>query len=245
MKFGRIAFLLVMVWFSTDVQALSCVATQDRIFASCNNGVCDDFLYIREVESYTRCSRRPVIETLPVWGKEVVEFEIKSCDLCAEIGIYELSLRSVAWEDAYPFSNVDEYRVYSEEAGQDRIPPAALKRSTLQSMEELKAEWSLKEKQEYWHMIFLRVLDWVLLLVASALLVLSISWFYRWQKSLVSMKWMILALVIQSLILLIAYISVSEWLWLLIAILGVFIPGIWLFQIVGFISMLRSKRSRV
>ncbi len=142
------------------------------------------------------------------------------------------------------FSNIEEYRLYSERAKQNEYPLGVLNHITGQSTEKLEIEWKLKEKKEYQKMLFFKALDWVSLIIASLCLVYSIIWFYKWQRSLVSLKWVILAVGIQTVIFTIAFASMSTWSMPLIMLLGIFIPGIWLYQIISFINLWWSNRVR-
>lgn len=235
--------LLFVALFSGHVIALSCSPTQDRIFAVCDMGVCKKFLYIVEVNSYSQCSRRPSIEQSPNWVKEVFEFEIHRGGFSADKGIYELTLQSRLWSKSYLFSNIEEYRRYSEKANHNEYPLGVLTRITGQSLEELETEWKLKSKKEYRKMFILKALDWLSLVIASLCLVYSTLCFYKWQQSVISIKWAILAITIQTLIFTIAFVSVSNWSMPLIAFLGIFIPGIWLYQAATFINLWWSNRN--
>ena len=224
--------------------ALSCSPTQDRIFAECDMGDCKGFLYVVEVSSNSRCSRRPSIEQPPVWANDVLEFEIHNSAWSDEKGVYELVLDGRQWSDSYVFSNIEEYRLYSESTKQSEYPLGVLNRIIGQSREELEIEWQLEEKKEYRKMLILKALDWLLLVIASLCLVYSILWFHKWQRSLISIKWVIFAIGIQGVIFTIAFMSMSTWSMLLIMLLGIFIPGIWLYQITTFINLWWSNRPR-
>ncbi len=221
--------------FSSDLKALSCSSAEDRIFAECSNGSCNNFFYVRELVSYTDCSRRPVIEKPPEWTKEVFEFEIQKNDLTSESGVYELLLESRPWPSSYIFSNAEEYRLYSEKSKKDDSLLGTLSHSQ-HSIDELKTEWLLKEKKAYQKMLFFNTLDWLILLIASVLLIYSIIWFHKWHKSLLSSKWFYLSVGVQALILIISFVGIQGWSMPLITILSLFIPGVWLYQIVSVVN---------
>lgn len=235
---------IIVILFPSHVMALSCAPTQDRIFAECDMGVCKSFLYVVEAKSYSQCSRRPSIEKSPNWVKDVFEFEIHRSGFGADKGVYELTLQSSLWSKSYIFSNIEEYRLYSEETKQNEYPLAMLNRINDQSLEELETEWKFKSKKEYRKMFTLKALDWLSLLMASLCLVYSILCFYKWQKSLISVKWAILAISIQALIFTITFVGMSTWSMPLIGFLGIFIPGVWLYQATTFINLWWSNKTR-
>ncbi|KNC67529.1 hypothetical protein AC626_10180 [Pseudoalteromonas rubra] len=176
--------------------------------------------------------------------KEIFEFEIRNSEFRGENGVYEMVLRSRLLSNSYMFSNIEEYRLYSEKTKQNEYPRGVLNRIADQSIEKLETEWKLKEKKGYQKMLFFKVLDWILLIVASILLVYSIIWFFKWQRLLISVKWVIFAITIQVAIFTIAFESMSSWSMSLITLLGIFIPGIWLYQITSFINLWWSNRAR-
>lgn len=241
-KFWLLSIFVIL--FSNDVVALSCTSTQDRVFAECNKGDCKNLLYVVEVSAHSHCSRRPTIEQPPVLVKEIFEFEIRNSEFRGENGVYEMVLRSRLLSNSYMFSNIEEYRLYSEKTKQNEYPRGVLSRIADQSIEKLETEWKLKEKKGYQKMLFFKVLDWILLIVASILLVYSIIWFFKWQRLLISVKWVIFAITIQVAIFTIAFESMSSWSMSLITLLGIFIPGIWLYQITSFINLWWSNRAR-
>lgn len=237
-------FSIVVTLFSNGVLALSCLPTQDRIFAVCDMGVCEDFLYVVEVRSYSQCSRRPSIEQAPAWAKEVFEFEIQARELGDEHGVYELVLDGRSFSNTYIFSNVEEYRLYHDKAKKNGNVLGELNRISDKSRDELEAEWMTKEKNEHRKMVFFKILDWLSLVMASLCLVYSILWFHKWQRSLISSKWVVLAIGIQAVIFSVSFASMSAWSMPLVMLLGIFIPGIWLYQITTFVSLWWSNRSR-
>ncbi len=237
-------FSSFVILFSNGALALSCSPTQDRIYAVCDSGVCETFLYVVEVGSYPKCSRRPSIEQLPSWAKEVFEFELRNSELSDGQGVYELVLDGRSWSRSYIFSNADEYRLYYEKAKQKEFALGELNRISGKSKDELEIEWRLKEKKEYRKMIMFKALDWLSLVIAAICLVFSILWFYKWQRSLISLRWAFLAIGIQAVIFTFAFASMSTWSTQLIMSLGIFIPGIWLYQITTFVSLWWSNRVR-
>jgi hypothetical protein len=186
----RYFILSAVIVFSSDLKALSCWPTEDRIFAECGDGICTNFLYVREVQSYDYCSRRPVIEKPPEWAKEVFEFEIQRNNLTSENGVYELLFDS---RSMHILSNAEKYRLYYKELKQNGSSLGTLSKSLSHSIEELKIKWMSEEKKEYQKMLLFKMLDWLILLIASVLLIYSIVWFHKWQKSLLSIKWMYLS----------------------------------------------------
>ena len=237
-------FSILVILFSNSALASTCSSTQDRIFAVCDMGVCENFLYIVEVGSNSNCSRRPSIEQLPSWAKEVVEFEVHNSELSGEQGIFELVLDGKSWSNAYIFSNADEYRLYYEKAKKNGFPMGELNRISGKSKEELEIEWRLKEKKAYRKMLVFNTLNWLALAVATLCLVYSILWFNKWQRSLISLKWAVLALGMQALIFTISFAGMSTWAMPPVMLLGIFIPGIWLYQITTFLSLWWSTRTR-
>jgi hypothetical protein len=229
--------------FSCELNATSCAPTKDRVFAQCNVGICTSFLYVREVTSYSQCSRRPVIEKPPEWAKEVFEFEIQQNKFTAENGVYELLLEGSLWSQSYIFSNAEKYRLYSEDSKKQGRPIATLGLSVSHSIEELRVEWKSKEKKEYKKMVLFKVLDWLSLFVISVLLVYSVIWFHKWQKALLSIKWMYLSISVQLLICVILFVSENIFTMPLVILLTVFIPGLWLYQIVSCVNSWWIKRS--
>lgn len=229
----RYFILSAVIVFSSDLKATSCWPKKERIFAECSDGSCANFLYVREVQSYDYCSRRPVIEKPPEWSKEVFEFEIQRNNFRSESGVYELLLDSSLM---HIISDTEKYRLYSEESKKNGSPLATLSRSSSHSIDELRIEWMLKETKEYQKMLFFKMLDWLILLIASVLLIYSIVWFHKWQKSLLSIKWMYLSISLQVFIFIITFVSIHDWSMPLIAISSVFIPGIWLYQIVSVVN---------
>ncbi|KAF7783522.1 hypothetical protein PRUB_a3311 [Pseudoalteromonas rubra] len=235
---------IFVILFSNDVVALSCASTQDRIFAECDKGDCKNFLYVIEVNAHSQCSRRPTIEQPSALVKEIFEFEIRNSEYRDERGVYEIALRSVLFSNSYMFSNIEEYRLYSERTKQNEYPRGVLSRIADQSIEKLEIEWKLKEKKGYQRMLFFKFLDWFSLILALILLVYSIIWFIKWQRLLVSVKWVIFSISIQVTIFTIAFASMSTWSMSLITLLGIFIPGIWLYQITSFINLWWLNRAR-
>ena len=237
-------FSILVILFSNSALANTCSSTQDRIFAVCDMGVCENFLYVVEVGSNSKCSRRPSIEQLPSWAKEVVEFEVHNSELSGEQGIFELVLDGKSWSNAYIFSNADEYRLYYEKAKKNGFPLGELNRISGKSKEELEIEWRVKEKKAYRKMLVFNTLNWLALAVATICLVYSILWFNKWQRSLISSKWAVLALGMQAVIFTFSFVGMSTWAMPPVMLLGIFIPGIWLYQITTFLSLWWSTRTR-
>lgn len=230
----RYFILLAVMVFSSGLKATSCWPTKERIFAECSDGSCTNFLYIREIQSYDYCSRRPVIEKPPEWVKEIFEFEIQKNNFRSESGVYELLLDSSLMRI---ISDPEKYRLYSERLEKNDRILATLSRSHDHSIDELRIEWMSKEKKEYQKMLFFKTLNWLTLLIASSvLLIYSIIWFHKWQKSLLSIKWVYLSVGVQALIFIISFVGMQGWSMLLIIFLAVFIPGIWLYQIVSVVN---------
>lgn len=244
MKYICSIFICCIIFFPCVASSLSCAPTEDRVFAKCEMGICSEFLYVREVSSFFQCSRRPVLENPPFWAKEVFELELDKSEYKTGSGVYELLIESSVWARAYVFSNAEEYRLYSEKARENNHQLGVLTRLSDQSMRELEVDWGAKAKREYKKMLFFKALDWASLAIAFLGLICSILWFNKWQETSVSVRWAFLAVLIQALIFLAAFATTSNWSMPLIALLGVFIPGVWLYQITSFVSSWRSRRRR-
>ena len=243
MKFSNWMLSIAIILFSKDGFALSCHSTQDRIFAACEMGVCEPLLYIIEVRSYSQCSRRPSIEPLPSWAKEVFEFEILSRELANEAGIYELLLDGKLGLSSYVFANAEEYRLFSKSAKLKGQLLGQLNQINGKTKEELELEWRLYESNAFRKLTIFWVLHWLSLAMAALCLIYSILWFHKWQRSVIPLKWVFVAIGIQVAIITVAFASISARVVPLFIMLGIFIPGIWLYQIATVVNFWWSNKT--
>ncbi|WP_111978902.1 hypothetical protein [Algibacillus agarilyticus] len=245
LKTYNLVFVLAVFVLPFEVYALSCAQMHDRIIAECNSGSCIEFFYVREVPSHGACSRRSTIQESPEWAKRILEFEISARNLSNEEGLYELEIENRYWSSEYVFSNAEEYIQLVEDEPKGRYFHREFSKIADSSMSGLKNEWANRAQNEHMEMILWKIGDWLSLAVSLVFLVFSIVWFNNWIAGSKGIKWLFVSITGQSVIMLLAFLSVTSWNNFLIAFMGLLIPGVWFYEIVHFIITLVRRKSRL
>ncbi len=242
LKIYKCVLVLTALVLAFDVYALSCAQMHDRIIAKCSMGSCIEFLHIKEVPAHGACSRRATIVEPPGWAKRVLEFEISTRNLANDETLYELEILGRYWSGEYVFSNAEEYIQLVEDESKDGYSYRELNPITDRSMSELKVEWVNRVRDEYIEMVLWKIADWLSLVMSIVFLVFSILWFNRWIAGQKTIRWLFASFVGQSVIMLLAFLSVTSWNNFLIAFMGLLIPGVWFYEIVHYIVTLVARR---
>lgn len=132
------------------------------------------------------------------------------------------------------FTNAQQYIELVEEEGIRHSSFLKFRKLNETSLESVQQQWKSKERNQYISIVLWELVDWVSFVVCFVLLVFSISWFNQWIKGTRSIKWFMLSLTIQLLIMSLVVLTVLGWLKYKIIFFGLLIPGIWFYQIVLF-----------
>lgn len=236
------ALIFITILFSLisyHASASSCKPLNDRIIAQCKGLICEEIIFISDVKSFGSCKRRPIVIDPPQWAKSVIEYEVKTNDLTNVGAIYELVISTRYYLQAKDFRNAQEYiELVEENGGRSRFFNKYRKFQKLNktSFESIKKQWESKQRDKHFSDILRRLVDWASLIVGSVFLVFSIHWFNQWVNGAKTIKWLLLSFIIQSIIIYLAFNTVFGLSNSRIIMIAIFVPGIWLSQVIIFLS---------
>ena len=243
-----IYFIILFSLNPYPANALSCKPLKDRIIAQCTDAICEQLIFVSDVKSFSKCKRRQKVIEPPTWAKSVIEYELGVHGFSSVTGIYELIISTKFHFPSKGFSKVHEYITAIENNG---ITPRykrivrKMKKIDEASIEPIHQQWKLTEQQQYKHYIFDKITTWFRLAVSFLLLLTSILWFIQWVNGNKKMIWLLLSLTIQSFLMYLSVFSASHLsIFKFILLIGIFIPGIWLFQLV-LIYWVRLRNDKV
>lgn len=231
--------------FSLQSYALSCSQMHDRVIATCNSGDCQVELYVKEVSAHLTCSRRPTIESVPDWAKGVIEFEIFNRGLSESSAIYELILESRYWSSKNEFSDLSEYILLANDEVRGKFFQRKLNVIDDETVSEITNNWGSKAREEYLINLLWNIGDWLSLAISVVALVFSILWYNKWIIKNNSIRWLFASFLVQSIIMSLVAFSLMGWDGFLISLMGLIIPGVWLYELVFYFTKMVERKSRL
>ena len=217
--------------FCMDALSLSCSGYEDKVFIQCENSVCTELFFVKEVYSGGGCGRRPVVDLMTEAVKHISDYEIKFGNIEENSGLYMLALnRPFGIKFDYSF---EEYRKFRELDLDAKYYFNSLTKMENITANKLELDWREKESIGYRNYILGRIIDWVSLVVAILLLVFSIRCFIKWlhcKKIKYLIVWFVAQVAIFS-----SIFYVNMWAPPMFILVSMVVPIVWLYQIVHFV----------
>jgi hypothetical protein len=233
---GRMKIYLYIIatylfMFCMDALSLSCRGYEDKVFIECENSVCTELFFVKEVYSGGGCGRRPVVDLMPEAVKRISDYEIELGNIEENSGIYMLVLnRPFGIKFDYSFEEYHKFRELDLEA---KYYFNSLMKVENVTSNKLEGNWREKERIGYRNYILDRIIDWVSLVFSILLLAFSIRCFIKWlhcKKIKYFIVWFVAQVAIFA-----SIFYVNMWAPPMFILVAMVVPIVWLYQIVHFI----------
>lgn len=141
--------ILLLLQFSSEAGATSCVPISVWIYGDCTENGCDVPLFIDSESGYGSCSRLPIVKDGSDFHKEILELEIRTAGMKSR-GRFELEIRRNWYYPEYRLESFSDYleahRGDNSQGYRGKFRPE-LRKTENESFVEIRANW-INERSE-------------------------------------------------------------------------------------------------